>query len=102
MQELPQYHFSREDFVRVWVDTLGDKSFKVIDMCAWNTKTANFELWHDEFDEYYIKQNSTGVIVNWYKGAHLGRTNTCTNPDFTLDDFREFLTQLKSEIGEVN
>jgi hypothetical protein len=38
------------------------------------------------------------VMINWYKGVHLGRTNTCTDPDFTLDDFRDFLTQLKGEL----
>jgi len=31
----------------------------------------------------------------------LGRTNTCTDPDFTLEDFRNFLTQLKSDLKEV-
>lgn len=102
MQELPQYHFSREDFVRVWGEVLDDITDDVLDLCARHTNIGDFELWTDEFEEYYIKQNSTGVVVNWYKGVHLGRTNTCTNPDFTLDDFRKFLTQLKSEIGEVN
>ena len=99
--ELKQYHFNREDFTKVWEEVFGDMSLDVVDMCAWNTKTANFELWHDEFDEYYIKYIPTDVTINWYKGAHLGRTNTCTDPNFTLEDFRNFLTQLKSELKEV-
>lgn len=103
MTELPQYHFSREDFVKVWEEVLSDNSDDVLDMCICHTTTANFELWCDEFEEYYIKNISTGVVVNWYKGRHLGRTNTCTDSNFTLDDFREFLTQLKCElIDEVD
>ena len=102
MTQLPQYHFDRSDFVKVWEETLGDLTFDVLDMCAGHTTTDNFELWVDEFDEYYIKYIPTGVTINWYKGAHLGRTNTCTDPNFTLEDFREFLTQLKSEISEVD
>lgn len=100
MEELPQYHFKREDFVKVWEEVLGDSSGDVLDMCVRHATTNNFELWCDEFDEYYIKYIPTGVIVNWYKGAHLGRTNTCTKSNFTLEDFRTFLTQLKSEIKE--
>lgn len=99
--ELKQYHFSREDFVKVWEEVLGDNSDDVLDMCAKHTTTDNFELWVDEFEEWYIKNISTGVVVNWYKGWHLGRTNTCTDPNFTLDDFREFLTQLKRELNDM-
>ena len=101
MGELPQYHFKREDFVKVWDEALEDRSFDVLDLCTEHTVTDNFELWCDEFDEYYIKYIPTGVIVNWYKGAHLGRTNTCTDPNFTLEDFKTFLIQLKTEISEV-
>ena len=101
MTELPQYHFSRSDFVKVWVEVLGDRSDDVLEMCARHANTDNFELWTDEFEEWCIKHIPTGVIVNWYKGWHLGRTNTCTDPNFTLDDFRTFLTQLKSELNGV-
>lgn len=96
--ELKQYHFSREDFTNVWEEVFGDASLDVIDYCVEHTTTSNFELWCDEFEEYYIKYIPTGVTINWYKGAHLGRTNTCTEPKFTLEDFREFLTHLKCEL----
>lgn len=103
MAELPQYHFDRADFVRVWEEVLGEDSSDVLDLCSYNSHTANFELWHDDQDEWYIKYIPTGVIINWYKGMHLGRTNTCTDPNFTLDDFRVFLTKLKAELpSEVN
>lgn len=96
--ELKQYHFSREDFTNIWEEVFGDRSLDVIDCCVEHTTTSNFELWCDEFEEYYIKYIPTGVTINWYKGAHLGRTNTCTELDFTLNDFRDFLTQLKCEL----
>lgn len=96
--DLKQYHFSREDFVKAWEAVFGDRSLDVIDCCVEHTTTSNFELWCDEFDEYYIKYIPTGVTINWYKGAHLGRTNTCSDPNFTLEYFRAFLTQLKEEL----
>lgn len=98
MTPLPQYHFNRADFVRILEEVLGEDIFTVLDLCSYNSHTANFELWHDDQDEWYIKYVPTGVIINWYKAMHLGRTNTCTDPNFTLDDFRVFLTQLKAEL----
>lgn len=100
--ELKQYHFNREDFTRVWNEIFEDRSLDVIDCCIDHTTTSNFELWCDEFEEYYIKYIPTDVTINWYKGAHLGRTNTCTDPNFTLDDFRKFLTMLKEELLRGN
>jgi len=100
--ELKQYHFNREDFTKVWNEVFGDRSLDVIDCCIDHTTTSNFELWCDEFEEYYIKYIPTDVTINWYKGAHLGRTNTCTDPNFTLDDFRVFLTMLKEELLRGN
>ena len=103
MNELQQYHFDRADFVKVWEEVLGDKSLEVVDLCNEHTFTTSFELWCDESEEYYIEYLPTGVTINWYKGAHLGRTNTCTDPNFTLDEFKTFLTLLKDElIAEVD
>lgn len=96
--DLKQYHFRREDFTKIWDEVFEDRSLDVIDCCVEHTTTSNFKLWCDEFDEYYIKYIPTGVTINWYKGAHLGRTNTCSEPNFTLEDFRAFLTQLKEEL----
>ena len=98
MTELPQYHFDRDDFVKVWDEVIGDSTDYILELCINHANTVNFELWCDEFEEYYIKYIPTNVTINWYKGAHLGRTNTCTEPNFTLDDFRKFLTQLKWEV----
>ena len=47
-------------------------------------------------DEFYILHRDSGILINWYK--HAGRTNTCNKPDFTLDDFREFLIELRKNL----
>lgn len=89
---------SREDLIRTIKTECNPYGAPTID-CVKHTITSNFELWCDEFEEYYInKYTPTRVTINWYKGAHLGRTNTCTDPNFTLQDFREFLMQLKKEL----
>ena len=51
-----------------------------------------------EFTEFYIVDLETGVLINWYK--NLGRTNTCSREDFTLEDLREMLTRLYNELKE--
>ena len=85
--------------MKVWNEVIGDSTDYILELCTNHANTVNFELWCDEFEEYYIKYIPANVTINWYKGAHLGRTNTCTEPNFTLDDFRKFLTQLKWEVN---
>ena len=47
-------------------------------------------------DEFYIIHFDSGTIINWYK--HIGRTNTCNDEDFTLNDLREMLILLKEDL----
>ena len=63
--------------------------------CSANRHLSEFSLlrWEDEF---YIAHRNSGIIINWYK--HMGRTNTCNKPDFTLDDFRYFLQKLREDL----
>lgn len=49
-----------------------------------------------EPDEYYIIHLESGMMVNWYK--HLGRTNTCSQKDRTIDDYYEFFRLFKEEL----
>ena len=46
--------------------------------------------------EYYIIHLESGMMVNWYK--HLGRTNTCSQKDRTIDDYYEFFNLFKEEL----
>lgn len=95
-KDLPQYHFERDDFVRTFRDVFEAEQIEdVTAACDGNTHTGGFLLYHAD-DEYYIIHLASGIIVNWYK--HLGRTNTCNRPDFTLDDLRGFLAELKSAL----
>ena len=93
---LPQYHFNRNDFCRVMFDVFTMKEYIDIDVeCGCNTHLDEFTLMRFE-DEFYILHRDSGILINWYK--HAGRTNTCNKPDFTLDDFREFLVELRKDL----
>lgn len=93
---LPQYHFDREDFCKTIEKVFTWDEFVDIDVeCGCNRHLDEFSLFRYE-DEFYILHRSSGVVINWYK--HAGRTNTCNRPDFTLDDFREFLVELRKDL----
>ena len=93
---LPQYHFNRNDFCRVMFDVFTSEEYVDLDVeCSCNTHLDNFTLMRVE-DEFYILHRDSGILINWYK--HAGRTNTCNKPDFTLDDFREFLVELRKDL----
>ncbi len=99
LETLPQYHFERDDFVRVFYDIFSNE--EVIDIqveCECNQQYDYFSL--ESYDnEYYIIHRDSGTIINWYK--HLGRTNTCNKEGFTLEDLREFLLLLKNDMESV-
>lgn len=92
-EELAQYHFNREDFVRVFKEIFSvDEIVVIVVACQEQKLLDNFLLYYTE-DEYYIIDLKSGIIINWYK--HLGRCNTCNNEHFTLKDLRNFLEILK-------
>lgn len=89
-EELPQYHFDRDDMCKVFNTDFMD--------WFWD----HLESSNDEFlitrsgDEFYVIHFSSGTIVSWYK--HMGRCNTC-NKNLTLDDLREFKKMLLESFG---
>lgn len=99
---LPQYHFERDEFCRVFEEIFSYDEYIDIDvLCSGDKHLDEFSLfrWSDEF---YILHRKSGILINWYK--HMGRTNTCNKPDFTLDDFRDFLKLLREDLvwnGEI-
>lgn len=96
LKDLPQYHFDRGDFCRVFEEVFTYDEYIEIDvLCSGNTFIDEFSLFRWE-DEFYILHLNSGTMINWYK--HMGRTNTCNKPDFTLDDFRVFLQKLREEL----
>ena len=96
LETLPQYHFNRDGFCSIMLDVFtSEECLDIIIECGCNKHLDNFTLMRVE-DEYYILHRDSGILVNWYK--HAGRTNTCNKPDFTLDDFREFLVELRKDL----
>lgn len=93
---LPQYHFDRDNFCKVINKVFTWDEFVDIDVeCCGNRHLDEFSLFRWE-DEFYILHRNSGIMINWYK--HAGRTNTCNKPDFTLDDFEEFLIELRKDL----
>ena len=96
METLPQYHFDRDDFCKAFESVFTYDEYIDIDvLCGANTNLSDFFLFRWE-DEFYILHRNSGILINWYK--HMGRTNTCNKPDFTLDDFIEFLKKLREDL----
>lgn len=96
LQELPQYYFDRDDFVKVFKKVFSsDEIFELEVACQEHRCLDNFHLYYAE-DEFYIIHLDSGTIVNWYK--HLGRTNTCNKEGFGLEDLQEFLEILKKDM----
>ena len=96
LNDLPQYHFDRDDFCKVIEEVFTwDEFIDIAVECGCNRHLDDFTLMRWE-DEFYILHRNSGIMINWYK--HAGRTNTCNKPDFTLDDFREFLVKLREDL----
>lgn len=96
METLPQYHFERRDFAHVFEEVFTfDEYIDIYVTCGTNCHLDEFSLfrWQDEF---YILHRNSGILINWCK--HMSHTNTCNKPDFTLDDFRDFLKKLREDL----
>lgn len=95
LSDLPQYHFERDDFCKVFEEVFTfNEIVDIEEMCRDREDFGSFSLFYDE-GNFYILHRSSGIMINWYK--HLGRINTCNRPDFSLDDLRVFLKALKGE-----
>lgn len=98
LKDLPQYHFDRDEFCKVFREFFtSDQIYDIEAMCQEGRIFDEFSLIYND-DEFYILHRPSGIMINWYK--HLGRTNTCNRPDFTLDDLRVFLKALKEELND--
>lgn len=100
LDDLPQYHFEREDFVKMSREVFTpDEIFDIEVMCQGVKNTEDFLLYYDQ-DEFYIIHLASGTIINYYK--HLGRTNTCNKEGFTLEDLKDFLLLLKEDLKDMS
>ena len=102
IEPMRQYHFDRDDFCKVFEEVFGDDLVSFLDGTLGDYKqfftyeTYSFKCFVTEWAEFYIVDLETGVLINWYK--HLGRTNTCSREDFTLEDLKEMLTRFYNEL----
>lgn len=93
LQELPQYHFKRNDFVDAFKTVFwDDEIFEIEVACREHRHVDDFLLYYDD-GEFYIIHLKSGTIINWYK--HLGRTNTCNKEAFSIYHLIELLKLLK-------
>lgn len=96
LEDLPQYHFDRDEFCKVFHEFFTSEQIYDIEAeCQGRKILDSFSLIYDD-DEFYILHRPSGIMISWYK--HLGRCNTCNRPGFTLDDLRVFLNALKEEL----
>lgn len=96
LKTLPQYHFDRDDFCKVFFEVFTYDEYIDLDVeCGCNRHLDDFSLFRVD-DEFYVLHRDSGVMINWYK--HAGRTNTCNRPDYTLDDFKVFLKKLREDL----
>ena len=96
LQNLPQYHFDRDDFVKTFEEVFSSNEIFDLEVaCQEHRCLNNFHLYYAD-DEFYIIHLISGTVINWYK--HLGRTNTCNKEGFKIDDLQELLKMLKDDM----
>ena len=98
LQQLPQYHFDRKSFCKIFEEVFTlDEICHIHMLCFKGRLFENFFLYYID-NEFYITHLPSGTTINWYK--HLGRTNTCNKKGFGINDLKEFLILLKNEMDE--
>lgn len=97
LQELPDYHFSREEFESAFREIFTvDEIAELEDRCQGHANVYSEFLLYWQDDTFYIMHLASGTIISWYK--HLGRANTCNREDFDISDLKAFLKLLKEDI----
>lgn len=95
LEDLPQYHIDRDVMCKIVAETVGYE--RLMDAFDHGTVICDSFAWFRNSDEFYIIHLDSGMMVNWYK--HLGRTNTCSQANRTVEDYRTFFTLFKKRIG---
>ena len=94
LEDLPQYHIDRDVMCKIVAETVGYE--RLMDAFDHGTVICDSFAWFRNRDEFYIIHLDSGMMVNWYK--HLGRTNTCSQANRTVEDYRTFFTLFKEEL----
>ena len=94
LESLPQYHIDRDKLCEIVKETVGYD--RLMDAFCYGTVVCDEFAWFTNIDEFYIIHLDSGMMVNWYK--HLGRTNTCSQSNRTIEDYYEFFKLFKEEL----
>ena len=97
LQELPDYHFDRDDFINTFLKVFSDNEIYELEVaCQEHKSLDNFHLYYTN-NIFYIIHLDSGTIISWYK--HIGRINTCNKEGFSINDLLELLEMLKEDIN---
>lgn len=90
LKALPQYHIGRDELCKIVANIIGYE--RLMDAFDYGPVICDEFAWFINSDEFYIIHLDSGMMVNWYK--HLGRTNTCSQLDRTVEDYYEFFNPI--------
>lgn len=96
LEELPQYHIDRNVLCNIVEETIGYE--KLMDAFDYGVIVWDEFSWFRNNDEYYVIHLGSGMMVNWYK--HLGRTNTCSQSNRTIEDYYTLFNLFKEELDD--
>lgn len=83
LKPLPQYHIDRDVLCKIVEETVSYE--RLMDSFCYGPIIGDEFVWFRNNDEFYIIHLDSGMMVNWYK--HLGRTNTCSQSNRTIEDY---------------
>lgn len=92
---MKDYHISRDTMCDI-VDNIIGYDLLMDCFCYGQFCDSDEFSWFRSDDEFYIIHKNSGMMINWYK--HLGRTNTCSQEDRTVEDYLEFFNKFKEEL----
>lgn len=94
LENLPQYYVDRDTLCKIVQETVGYE--RLMDAFCYGNVVCDEFAWFKNSDEFYIIHLNSGMMVNWYK--HLGRTNTCSQRERTIEDYYTFFNLFKAEL----
>ena len=96
LTDMPQYHIDRDVLCDIVEKTIGYETLRNA-FCQGEFHTSEEFVWFRDDDEFYIIHKRSGMMINWYK--HLGRTNTCSQSNRTIEDYYEFFKAFDDDYG---
>ena len=96
LQDMSQYHIDRDKLCEIVKETIGYDTLMDVFCYGEFNQSDEFAWFRNYGDEFYIIHLPSGMMINWYK--HLGRTNTCSQSNRTIEDYYEFFKRFKMDL----